>query len=73
MGELPEVNFVHHQLPYSQIMQAKNDLNIPITNKNICIICQQGVRSRNAATILQKNTLQKIFHLQGGLNAYFNS
>ncbi|PZX60072.1 HesA/MoeB/ThiF family protein [Hydrotalea sandarakina] len=73
MGELPHVNFVDHQIPYSQIIQAKNNLHIPVTNKNICIICQQGIRSRNAATIFQSKTLQKIFHLQGGLNAYFNS
>lgn len=68
-GEQPAITgFEHILLPLSTISQAK-DFDLPDTD--MVFICQSGIRSKKAATILAGKTKagQKIYSLKGGINA----
>lgn len=52
-------------IPLSQLPQRLG--NIP-KDKRIFLYCRSGMRSKNAAKLLQKNGYTTLAHLQGGLN-----
>ncbi|WP_298301223.1 ThiF family adenylyltransferase [Hydrotalea sp.] len=66
--EEPVVDFADVRIPLSQLSSIP--IEIP-DQKNICVICQHGLRSQYAAKQLQQLTHQTIFSLSGGLAAYF--
>jgi len=54
-------------IPLSQIKQRIGE--IP-AGKSIYLYCQSGMRSKQAARILQKNGFRELTHLQGGIMAW---
>lgn len=54
-------------IPLSQIKRRIGE--IP-AGKSIYLYCQSGMRSKQAARILQKNGFHELFHLQGGITAW---
>jgi adenylyltransferase/sulfurtransferase len=65
--EYPPIDFSDAQIPMSEL-QSKMD---EIPEKEICIICHQGIRSIYAAQQISKKRNLKVFSVKGGLNAYF--
>lgn len=70
-NEIPIIDFADVHIPYSTILSANHLPQFPNV-KNICVICQRGIRSKAAAAIIQQQAKQKVYHLMGGLSAYFN-
>jgi rhodanese-related sulfurtransferase len=54
-------------IPLSQLNQRIGE--IP-TGKSIYLYCQSGMRSKQAARVLQKNGFRELAHLQGGITAW---
>ena len=67
--EYPTIDFADLHVPASELSAFNNELP---GNKDICVICQHGIRSVYAAAQLQQHTQQKVYSLKGGLTAYFN-
>ncbi len=65
MGELPEADFRHIQIPLSELTHRLSE----IENKNLILFCQSGTRSLKAAKILLEHFghQRKICHLKGGI------
>ncbi|OYU54810.1 MAG: molybdopterin biosynthesis protein [Chitinophagaceae bacterium BSSC1] len=66
--EYPAIDFSDAQIPMSELIQ-KLDL---LPNKEICVICHQGIRSVYAAQLIQAKKGLKTYSLKGGITAYFN-
>ncbi|MCY9659629.1 rhodanese-like domain-containing protein [Paenibacillus chondroitinus] len=54
-------------IPLSRIKQRVRE--IP-ANKNVYLYCRSGMRSKQAARILQKNGFRELSHLQGGIMSW---
>ncbi|ULO05895.1 rhodanese-like domain-containing protein [Paenibacillus sp. 19GGS1-52] len=54
-------------IPLSQLEQRLGE--IPM-EQNILLYCQSGMRSKNAARVLQKNGYTRLAHLQGGVSTW---
>jgi len=55
-------------LPLQQIMQkAEKELS---KEKEVIVICQSGMRSKNAIKVLQKIGFTKLTNVKGGMNAW---
>ncbi|UJF36333.1 rhodanese-like domain-containing protein [Paenibacillus hexagrammi] len=54
-------------IPLSQMKQRIGE--IP-AGKSIYLYCQSGMRSKQAARVLQKNGYRELAHLQGGIMAW---
>jgi sulfur-carrier protein adenylyltransferase/sulfurtransferase len=66
--EYPSIDFADKQIPMSEL-----DANISaLPEKEICVICHQGIRSVYAAQQIQQHRGLKAYSLKGGLTAYFN-
>ena len=66
--EYPSINFSDLQIPMSELMSKITAL----PDKEICVICHQGIRSVYAAQQIQLQRGLKVYSLKGGLTAYFN-
>jgi molybdopterin/thiamine biosynthesis adenylyltransferase/rhodanese-related sulfurtransferase len=66
--EYPAIDFSHAQIPMSELQQAIFDL----PEKELCIICHQGIRSIYAGQLIRAKRNLKVYSLKGGLTAYFN-
>ncbi len=67
--EYPTINFSDAQIPMSELQQSIQSL----PEKEICIICHQGIRSLYAASLIRAQRNLKVVSLRGGLTAYFKS
>lgn len=66
--EYPPIDFSDAQIPMSELTQQIDSL----PNKDICVICHQGIRSVYAAQQIQAKKSVKTYSLKGGIIAYFN-
>lgn len=66
--EYPSINFSDAQVPMSELQQAIDAL----PEKEICIICHQGIRSVYAAQLIKARRGLTVYSVKGGLTAYFN-
>lgn len=66
--EYPAIDFSDALIPMSELSQKIDSL----PNKDICIICHQGIRSVYAAQLIQAKKGLKTYSLKGGITAYFN-
>ena len=62
----------HHILGFKNIPlnQLSQDLNKLSKEKEIVVICQSGIRSKNACKILKKQGFQFVTNVKGGMNAW---
>lgn len=67
IGELPEANFKHIQIPLSELNARLSE----IKEHSIVLFCQSGKRSLKAVEILMDHfgNQKKISHLKGGITA----
>lgn len=65
--EYPPIDFSDAQIPMSDLQNKMHE----IPDKEICIICHQGIRSVYAAQQISKQRNLKVYSLKGGLTAYF--
>lgn len=65
--EYPSIDFSDAQIPMSEL--SSRIFEIP--EKEICIICHQGIRSIYAAQQICKKRNLKVYSVKGGLTAYF--
>ncbi len=65
--EYPQIDFSNAQIPMSEL-QARM---FEIPEKEICIVCHQGIRSIYAAEQISKQRNLKVYSLKGGITAYF--
>ena len=66
--EYPTIDFSHAQVPMSELATAMDTL----PEKEICIICHQGIRSVYAAQLIRTRRGLTVYSVKGGLTAYFN-
>jgi sulfur-carrier protein adenylyltransferase/sulfurtransferase len=66
-NEYPPIDFSDAQIPMSELQAKMHEL----PEKEICIICHQGIRSIYAAQQISKKRNLKVYSLKGGLIAYF--
>lgn len=66
--EYPKIDFSDAQIPMSELQASMSD----IPEKEICIICHQGIRSVYAAQLIKARRNLPVYSLKGGLTAYFN-
>jgi len=66
--EYPQIDFSDAQIPMSELQTAM--ANLP--DKEICVICHQGIRSVYAAQLIKAQRRLTAYSLKGGLTAYFN-
>lgn len=66
-SEYPSIDFSDAQIPMSELQTKMHE----IPEKEICIICHQGIRSIYAAQQISKQRNLKVYSLKGGLTAYF--
>jgi adenylyltransferase/sulfurtransferase len=65
--EYPAINFSDAQIPMSELQQVMAGL----PEKEICVICHQGIRSVYAAQLIKLHRNLTVYSLKGGLTAYF--
>lgn len=77
------VQFIDVRTPGEyQVNHRKPFRNIPLSNlaskidtldkeKEVCVICQSGMRSSKAAKMLKKHGFEKISNVKGGMSAWF--
>ncbi len=65
--EYPAINFSDAQIPMSELQQVMAGL----PEKEICVICHQGIRSVYAAQLIKLHRNLIVYSLKGGLTAYF--
>ncbi len=53
-------------IPLNELVSKANQLN---KNKEVIVICQSGMRSKQAAKVLKKLGFQRIINVSGGMNA----
>ncbi len=66
--EYPKIDFSDAQIPMSELKTSMS----AIPEKEICIICHQGIRSVYAAQLIKAQRNLPVYSLKGGLTAYFN-
>jgi adenylyltransferase/sulfurtransferase len=66
--ERPVIDFSDAQIPMSELQTAIDDL----PEKEICVICHQGIRSVYAAQLIKSKRNLNVYSLKGGLTAYFS-
>ncbi|HQS55117.1 MAG TPA: HesA/MoeB/ThiF family protein [Sediminibacterium sp.] len=66
--EYPPIDFSDALIPMSELSNQIEQL----PNKEICVICHQGIRSIYAAQQIQARKSIKAYSLKGGITAYFN-
>jgi adenylyltransferase/sulfurtransferase len=66
-NEYPPIDFSDAQIPMSELQAKMHE----IPEKEICIVCHQGIRSVYAAQQISKKRNLKVYSLKGGLTAYF--
>ncbi len=66
--EYPMIDFSDAQIPMSELPSSM--ANLP--DKEICVICHQGIRSVYAAQLIKARRNLTVYSLKGGLTAYFN-
>lgn len=66
--EFPRIDFSDAQIPMSELPASLETL----PEKEICVICHQGVRSVYAAQLIKTRRNLPVYSLKGGLTAYFN-
>lgn len=66
--EYPAIDFSDAQIPMSELLSSM--ANLP--EKEICVICHQGIRSVYAAQLIKAKRNLTVYSLKGGLTAYFN-
>ena len=66
--EYPAIDFSDAQIPMSELQTSM--VNLP--EKEICVICHQGIRSVYAAQLIKAKRNLTVYSLKGGLTAYFN-
>lgn len=66
--EYPPIDFSDALIPLSELAAQIDQL----PQKDICVICHQGIRSVYAAQQIQAQKNIKTYSLKGGLTAYFN-
>lgn len=66
-SEYPPIDFSDAQIPMSELQNKMHE----IPEKEICIVCHQGIRSVYAAQQISKRRNLKVYSLKGGLIAYF--
>ncbi len=66
--EYPAIQFSDAQIPMSELQSSI--ANLP--EKEICVICHQGIRSVYAAQLIKAKRNLTVYSLKGGLTAYFN-
>ncbi len=66
--EYPVIDFSDAQIPMSELQTSM--ANLP--EKEICVICHQGIRSVYAAQLIKAKRNLTVYSLKGGLTAYFN-
>ncbi|MGG2016605.1 rhodanese-like domain-containing protein [Bacillus sp. S10(2024)] len=54
-------------MPLNELIQQANSLD---KNKEVIVICQSGMRSKQAAKILKKMGFKHIVNVSGGMNAW---
>ncbi len=54
-------------IPLSQLEQRLIDIS---KDRDVLLYCRSGMRSKNAARILQKHGYTRIAHLQGGISGW---
>lgn len=65
--EYPAIDFSDTQIPMSELQ----DSIAKLPEKEICIICHQGIRSVYAAQLIKSQRNLRVYSLKGGLTAYF--
>lgn len=65
--EYPIIDFADEQIPMSELEQSIGSL----PEKDICIICHQGIRSVYAGELIRAKRNLKVYSLKGGVTAYF--
>jgi len=53
-------------IPLNELVSKANQLN---KNKEVIVICQSGMRGKQAAKVLKKLGFQRIINVSGGMNA----
>lgn len=66
--EYPPISFADAQIPMSELPLAIDDL----PEKEIYIICHQGIRSLYAAQLIRKRRNLTVYSVRGGITAYLN-
>lgn len=66
--EYPVIDFSDAQIPMSELHTSFAKL----PEKEICVICHQGIRSVYAAQLIRTARNLPVYSLKGGLIAYFN-
>lgn len=66
--EYPSIDFSDAQIPMSELQTSLATL----PEKEICVICHQGIRSVYAAQLIRARRNLPVYSLKGGLTAYFN-
>jgi adenylyltransferase/sulfurtransferase len=66
--EYPAIDFSDAQIPMSELQSSMATL----PEKEICVICHQGIRSVYAAQLIKAKRNLTVYSLKGGLTAYFN-
>ena len=65
--EYPAIDFSDARIPMSELQ----DSIAKLPEKEICIICHQGIRSVYAAQLIKSQKNLRVYSLKGGLTAYF--
>ena len=67
LHEIPTINIQNYQqIPLIEIPKSLDKIN---PKKDIIVICQSGIRSKNAVQILRDNGLKKSYSLSDGAAA----
>lgn len=66
--EYPTIDFSDAQIPMSELQSSLETL----PEKEILVICHQGIRSVYAAQLIRARRNLFVYSLKGGLTAYFN-
>lgn len=66
--EYPPIDFSDALIPMSELLQKIDSL----PNKDIYVICHQGIRSVYAAQMIQAKRGLRTYSVKGGITAYFN-
>ena len=63
----------NHRKPFKNIPLANlaSEINKLDKEKEIVVICQSGMRSKQAAKLLKRHGFQKIYNVQGGMSAFY--
>ncbi len=66
-NEYPDIDFADARIPMSELKGAISGL----PEKDICIICHQGIRSVYAAQLIKMQRNLNVYSVKGGLTAWF--